>query len=491
MASPASTQALPVLIVGAGPAGLVAAITLARHGVRVLVVEKRANSSTLPRALVISTRSMEILRSWGLEEAVRKGAADVEPVARVARTLASPEETIQPMGYPTPADAARISPTRPSWAPQDHTEPLLLEELRRHSVAAIRFGIELVGLRADARAAHVQLRHVDSGRVDDVEADYVIGADGAHSIVRSELGIPMLGRGDLAEFHSVQFEASLEHLLGQVRCGLNIVTHPDAAGVLAPRGGRGRWGYSREWHPGTPRLVDIPDSQVAQLVTTAIGVADTKLRLGRRVVFSFAAQIAERYRSGRVFLVGDAAHRMTPRGGTGMNTAIQDGFDLGWKLAWVLRGWASRSLLDTYETERRPVGAHNVARSERADGARQTVDEALPWDLNGRVGHHWLERGHRRVSTLDLVGDGFAVLASWRQPDWTLAIDRLQLPMPVSVHAVDDETTEALGIPMGGALLLRPDAHSHRVWNRVSDTSVVDFTLASDSTHGDIEMVTQ
>ena len=92
--------------------------------------------------------------------------------------------------------------------------------------------------------------------------------------------------------------------------------------------------------------------------------------------FTFAAQLAERFREGSAFLVGDAAHRVSPRGGTGMNTAMHDGFDLGWKLAWVLRGWAQPALLDTYELERRPIVEHNLARSADPGGSnREVADE--------------------------------------------------------------------------------------------------------------------
>ena len=112
-----------VLVVGAGPAGLTAGIMLARYGIDVLVVEKRSQISTLPRAVAISTRTMEIVRSWGLEHVVRAGAADVEPCAWATPTLASREGSVISLGYPTAPEAARISPTRPAWAPQDHVEP--------------------------------------------------------------------------------------------------------------------------------------------------------------------------------------------------------------------------------------------------------------------------------------------------------------------------------------------------------------------------------
>ena len=175
--------------------------------------------------------------------------------------------------------------------------------------------------------------------------------------------------------------------------GLYVITSPDAAGVLAPRGNGDRWGLSREWTTGQPRIADFSQERLAGLIRSAIGVDTVQPLIERVSVFSFAAQIAQSYRKGRAFLVGDAAHRMTPRGGTGMNTAIQDAYELGWKIGWVLRGWTEERLLETYETDRRPVGRHNVERAAQPDGAKRDAEDALPWDLNGRIAHHWLPCG--------------------------------------------------------------------------------------------------
>jgi putative polyketide hydroxylase len=180
--------------------------------------------------------------------------------------------------------------------------------------------------------------------------------------------------------------------------------------------------------------------------------------------FSFAAQLADRYRERSGFLLGDAAHRMTPRGGTGMNTAIHDAYDLGWKLAWVLRGWAEPGLLDSYEAERRPVGLHNVARSCNPNGAQREFDEASPWDLNGRVAHHWVVHEHRTVSTLDLLGDGLTLLADRSAGEWFQATAALDAYAPVNVHALDGNAVSSLRIPPGGAILLRPDGQQVGRW---------------------------
>ena len=154
--------------------------------------------------------------------------------------------------------------------------------------------------------------------------------------------------------------------------------------------------------------------------------------------FTFAAQIADRYREGRVFLVGDAAHRMTPRGAAGMNTAIHDGYDLGWKLGWVLRGWAGESLLDSFEAERRPVGLRNMQRSAIASEQRDVSEDYLD-DIADRIPHVWLPDG--RTSTLDLLGDGLTVLAG---PRARVPLGQLH-GIPVAVHRVDPATADVLG----------------------------------------------
>lgn len=447
-----------MLIVGAGPAGLVAAISLCRYSIPTLLVEKRVEISTLSRATVISTRNMEIFRGWGLEQAVREGADDVEPLGWVTPTLASGLGVVIRLGYPTSAEAAEVSPTRPAWAPQDHLEPLLLRLLEDSRLAQLRFGCELVELHQLDDGVVAILRDTATGKSEQVQVRYVIGADGAHSTVRGALGIAMNGADALAEFQMVQFEAPFGQLLGKHRYGLNIITNPDAPGVFVRRGRGDRWGYAREVRTGQERLDECPESRLADLVVTASAFGD-RPRIERVSTFRFAAQLAERYRDRDCFLVGDAAHRMTPRGGTGMNTAIQDAYDLGWKLGFVLRGWAGIELLDTYEQERRPVGEHNVTRSADPNGAQRQADEALAWDLNGRLPHHWLEHDGRTISTLDLLRDGLTLIA--RPGD--LRPRKPEAPdssAPVTVQTVDQATADKLELPRGG-MLLRPDGRRY------------------------------
>jgi len=443
-----------------------AGITLAQYGLEVVVVEQRGSGANLSRALVVSTRVMELMRRFGLEDAVRAGAADVDPTARVTPTLRSTEGMVMPLGYPSDAEAARVSPSRPSWTPQAHHEPLLLAHLQASPTATVRFAEQFVGLDQDDAGVRATLVDRASGERRQLAARYLVAADGAHSTARTALGISMEGPDELAVYERVEFRAALDEAVGERRHALYVLKHPAVDGaVLARRGREDRWGLSRERPAEAPGMDELTEDELIATIRTATGVEDLDVAIESVSGFAFAAQIAEHYRSGRGFLIGDAAHRMTPRGGTGMNTGIQDAFDLGWKLAWVLRGWAPERLLDTYEHERRPIGLHNVGRGAEAGGARRTTDEALPWDLDDRLTHQWLDHDGRRVSTLDLIGDGLTLFSASADPHWPNVVGPTGFTAPLDVITLAAGAAAALRLEPTGAVLVRPDAHEVARWS--------------------------
>ena len=201
---------------------------------------------------------------------------------------------------------------------------------------------------------------------------------------------------------------------------------------------------------------ELSPDRVEKEIRVASGFSDLPIDVERVGTFTFAAGIADRFGSGSAFLIGDAAHRVTPRGGTGMNIAIHDGFDLGWKLAFVLNRWTSETLLQSYERERRPVIEHNLLRSVDPNGTHRAVGEGLDADLGGRLRHVWLADG---VSTLDKIGPGltrFGEAGSLRSGPSRIPLTNVELS-PIAARS--------LGVPAGGTLVVRPDG---RVWSAAS-----------------------
>lgn len=450
-----ASRSVQVVVVGAGPAGLMAALTLAAYSVEVVLLDKREGTGEVSRALAASTRTLELLRRFGFEDAVRSAAVDVLPCAWVTSDLLSGEGQQEPLGYPVGDDAAAVSPTAALWAPQHLWEPLLLARLKTLPTVTVRTRCRAESVTCSDGGAVVTLVD-EAGRREQMHASYVIAGDGAHSVVRRSVGIAMEGPDDLAEVDRIEFRGDVEAAVGPLRCGLNVVTKPDVGGVLAQRSSDGHWGITRDIVGSSQRFADMEEEDLADYVRRFLGVEACEIAIEGVRTFRFAAQLATSFRSGPVFLAGDAAHRVTPRGGTGMNMAVQDGYDLGWKLGFVLSGWTEPDLLDSYEAERRPVAAHNVERSANTSGAVRAAEEALPWDLDGRIAHHWLAPNR---STVDLPGLGLTLLAG---PSATpiLAPGR----GPVDLHVVDRAACDALGVPPAGGVLLRPDAKEVCRW---------------------------
>ncbi len=452
-----------VLVVGAGPGGLATALSAARHGARVLVVERHPGTSTRPRATGIGLRTMEIFRTWGVADAVRDRAVPVDFDSTSGATLvAPPRSSGRAGGYPDLREIVRVSPATPLVCPQDLVEPVLADAVRRHG-GEIRFGTRLVGLQRRPDGVRAELRPegpegAGSPRAGDrVHARFVVGADGTRSAVREALGIGLRHLGTWAEAVQVLFRPDIAPLLGsRLPHLITFVDEPQPA-ALCPMGA-GRWGYvALRFDGGRP---DVPADWTATL-RAATGLPDLEPEVVDVARFTLAAAVATTYRSGPGFLVGDAAHRTTPVAGIGLNTAVHDGHELGWKLAWVARGLAGEGLLDSHDAERGPVGLAAAERSLDVEGRptdglasnlgdtlrSAVVDDPDPapglrLDLAGRPGerapHVWVRQGGRRVSTLDLFGGALTLVTGPDGAGWARAAERTA-DVPLQVLAAGDD----------------------------------------------------
>ncbi|GAA0917949.1 FAD-dependent monooxygenase [Nonomuraea longicatena] len=490
---------IPVLIIGGGPTGLIASIALSRFGVPSLLVERHPASSTFPKGRALSLRTMEVLRRYGLAE--RVAAAGVPRTEGshffFGSSLTAPDHVRN--GTTPDAERAPLSPALPAICSQDVLEPLLRAHAESLGPGTVRFGCEAVELAQDADGVTVRLADRD-GHASVVRAAHVIGADGAAGFTRRAVGIGMSGDTALTRNLNILFEADLRAHVADRLSLVYTIASAELTGTFMTVDNARRWLFNLVRDPARPG-----QGEPADIVRRAAGVPGLAVEVVATQEWTAAALLADRYRDGRVFLAGDAVHPMTPYGGFGMNCAIQDADNLAWKLAAVHHGWAGPGLLNSYEAERRPVGADTVAESRRSllatldstalvgghdgDGDNGPRPTARPsdglvlgyaYDRPGcavvpdgtappggadpiavyrptarpghRLPHHWT--GGDRLSTLDLVGTGFTLLTGPKGQAWHEA----EAPgVPLRAHTVDDDVADALGIGAEGALLVRPD----------------------------------
>ena len=500
---------VPVVIVGGGPVGLSASLLLSRHGVRSLLVERHPGTSVHPKARGLNVRTLELFRVWGLEAAVRAAAGVLDRVLDVvwAPTLVAAETRRVPYG----GEGERRqgdSPTASAGCAQDRLEPILLEAARAYGLGELQFGRELSALSQDDDEVTATIVDRGSGEETTVRAAYVIAADGAESPVRSMLGIGMVGPGALAHRMGIYFRADLREIGDNRPALLYLVSPPEGGGVIAAVNLADLWLYMAPFRPEQgERVEDFSQERCVQLVRGAVGVEDLEVEVLSALPWALAAALAERFREGRVFLAGDAAHLIPPAGGQALNVGIQDAHNLAWKLAAHLGGWAGAGLLDTYESERRPFAVavnDDVKRNLAAGGgaprpeqfsnrgrvlgvsydstaivpdssdfptlANPVIDYAPTARPGSRAPHMWVWRDEQQISTLDLYDTRFVLLTGPTGQAWRVAGERVaeRLGIPIRCYAVGtdgpltDKTGEwpsLYGVGPDGAVLVRPDGH--------------------------------
>lgn len=509
-------QEVPVLVVGGSLVGLSTSVLLAAHGVPNLLVERHPGTSIHPRAASFHQRTMEIFRSVGLQDAVETAAERefVQNGAIIAvESLGGKELQYFYRSYNDGVEG--LSPTSRLFITQVGLEPLLHARAKELG-AQLEYAAELVGFEQDDNGVTAVIRPRDGGRERTVRAQYLVAADGAHSTIRQELDIDMLGRGSFADCVTIYFEADVRGLIGDRNLSVVYVNHPELlgffrfsitgdAGFLAVFSTVDRDGRT-DRHVG--ENVDV--ERCVELVRKALGgEPDLPVEVENIQRWSAEASWAARLRDGRVFLAGDAAHVMPPTGGFGGNTGVADAHNLAWKLAMVLRGTAGPELLDSYEAERRPVceltaeqgytryvlrvdpslpqddlaaplddasfelsAVHRSRAVLGGEGADEATPVDDPRDPTGRPGvrapHVPVDRDGQPGSVHDVLGPEFALLTGASGAAWCEAAREVaasgEIPLtPYRVAADGDLVAgdgrfeEAYGIGPDGAVVVRPD----------------------------------
>jgi 2-polyprenyl-6-methoxyphenol hydroxylase-like FAD-dependent oxidoreductase len=501
-----------VLIVGGGPVGLVLAIELGRRGVRCLVVEQTDGTVTFPTGESLSTRTMEHFRRMGLARKIRFESGFPPDYRRnvrfVTRVMGYQLTVFERTDNQTAAEAeARVSPESAAWCPKFFLDPLLQQAARAEPNIELRFGQTCTQVEQDAHRVTATIEG------ENITAQYLVGCDGGASTVRRSQGISL--EGAYAEGHNLGVFFQSPALLQRNPYGQASqywLVNKDGRGPVSTVDGRERWRLS----------VEYPADQIEQanpehVVRQALGDPDLPFEVLGVRPWAGHRLVAETYRNGRVFLAGDSAHLMWPRGGFGLNTGIGDAVDLAWKLAATLNGWGGPRLLDSYDLERRPVGRRNVnaaadnraaemavpvpehleehsprgaaVRAEVAsaientrrkewaslgialgyrydespisvpDGSPPPSDDGSVYEPTSRPGsrapHAWVADG---VSTLDLLSpEAFALLCFGADEPTQLCEAARQRGVPLQVHRLGESAVARLYEKR--LVLVRPDGH--------------------------------
>lgn len=346
---------LPVVIVGAGPVGLALAIELGTRSIPCIILEKDAERGPAPRAKTTHTRTRELMRRWGIAGELAKESpfgidypTHVHFVTRLdGHSLLRFDNAL----FCAPERDERYS-EHGQWIPQYAVERVLRRKAEALPGVSFRYGVAYVGHDQSDASITVRGREIATGADVVIEAAYLVGADGAASTVREAMGARMLGTPGLSRNYNIIFRAP----------GL-AEAHPHGPGVMywminatAP-GNIGPMDKGDLWYFGpthVPQDVDFTPEEAADLIRRATGI-DLPYEIISSDVWTAHRLLADGYRKGRAFLVGDACHLHPPFGGYGMNMGVADAVDLGWKLAAALQGWGGEALLDSYEAERRAV----------------------------------------------------------------------------------------------------------------------------------------
>jgi 2-polyprenyl-6-methoxyphenol hydroxylase-like FAD-dependent oxidoreductase len=506
---------IPVLISGGGPVGLTASLLLSQHGVRSLLVERHPATALTPKARGINARTMELFRQCGIEAAVRDAGLSHTGTGLIVwtETLAGREIERRVPGRAAAKNMA-MTPVRNCLCAQDDLEPVIRRFAEAAGPGELRFNTELTSFTQTADEVTGTLTNRITGEETRFRTRYLIAAEGAQSKVRRALGAKMEGTEKVYDSVNILFQANLTQWVKDRPAALYFVELDELRATFLTINGTDRWGFlihspsKYGWKPE-----DFTPEFCIALIRKGIGISDIPVTVLGVNPWQASAIVSDRYRVGNVFLAGDAAHEMPPTGGFGLNTGVQDVHNLAWKIAAVVRGRADEALLDSYHAERQPLGtvitrnslanAMSMGRTENKAGVlprreflneqglifgasyestavvpdgtpapalEDIVTEYVPSARPGsRAPHVWLKRGNEEISSIDLGGAHFLLMAGSQGEPWKRAAQAVVLSWPPLVSHVIGKDTEvsdpdgswhsAYGIDPDGAVLVRPDGY--------------------------------
>jgi 2,4-dichlorophenol 6-monooxygenase len=467
-----------VLIVGTGPAGSAAAATLSTYGVRNTVVSRYGWTCRTPRAHITNQRTMEVLRDLGLEAEAKRLATPYTLMGEnpFCTSLAGKElGRIRTWGNQPDwkADHEKASPTQMCDLPQNYMEPILLQAAA-HRGSEVRFNTEYLGLEQDEDGvtATVRDRRATGDHAYRIRAKYLIGADGANSKVAEDIGLPIEGKMGLQGSMNIVFEANLSRYVAHRPSVLYWVIQPGSnvggLGIGVVRMVRPWyrwlfiWGYE---DPNDPP--DMTEEFATNVVYKLIG-EEVPVEIQSTSTWTVNSAYATEVSRGRVFCAGDAVHRHSPMNGLGSNVSIQDSYNLAWKLALVLKGWAAPSLLETYDAERAPVAEQTVKRATKSLEPMAKIMGALGLLDAETSDEMWANMAARKDATPEAAEQRAALRQALNDSDYVYNTHGVEMNQRYDSAAIVPDGTEDPGFERDPELYYqassRPGAHLPHAW---------------------------